>query len=209
MPYLPYARQDKQFIKGNAFEPVSLHHVLNHLGISASRLITFTSHFQREQGVIEEYACELHNLDGFSAFVPALGKISNPFFIAPDKGMKAFAEELAGRYQGEFDFLEKSRDTTLGEIVFEEKDLCAIKGKKVIIPDDMVSSGGTLVKSVNNLKRFEPAEIYLMFVHGAFTPGAYARLQETGAKLLFTDTIKDNNSNVSVVPYLTKYLKGV
>lgn len=206
MPYLPYARQDKEFVNGMEFEPISIKALVSHLRVSFNSIVTFNSHFQRKEGIIGRYAIPIHNLDGFNVFDEELKSTDSLFILAPDKGMRSFAEELSRRYSCDFDFMEKKRDTTTGEVTFDEKELRHIKDKNIVIPDDLVGTGNTLIKTVNYAKKFEPAGISLMFMHGAFSTGAYERLKGTGAKIMFANTIKDNNSSHDVTPYLARYI---
>jgi ribose-phosphate pyrophosphokinase len=206
MPYLPYARQDKEFVNGDEFEPVSIQTLVSHLGISFSSIVTFNSHFQRKEDVLGRYAIPIHNLDGFNVFDSELKNTENLFILAPDKGMHSFAEELSKKYSCDFDFMEKKRNNNTGEVSFEKKDLKHIKGKNIVIPDDLVGTGDTLLKTVNYVKKFEPSGISLMFMHGAFSAGAYERLQKTGSKLMFANTIKNNNYSHDITPYLARYI---
>lgn len=207
MPYLVYARQDKDFLKGgNEFEPISIEIMLESLGTYVHGLLTFNSHFEREQKVITKYAVPIHNLDAFNVFGKKLREIKDLVIIAPDKGMKPLAEKIARKHECEFDYLEKSRNADNGEIVFADKDF-KIEGKNVVTLDDMISTGGTMIKGIKHLKKYNPANIYAMAVHGAFTPGAYEQLKAVCTDVFFTDTLKSDKSKVSVVEYLAAYIR--
>jgi len=212
MPYLPYARQDKDFLVGQKnIEPNSSIILLDMISQYTGNLITFNSHFQRKQGVTERLynsgiSLRFHNLDAFNLLNEELSAIEDLVIIAPDKGMRDFAADIAKKHKCEFDYLEKERDRTSGEIKFLEKEF-DISGKNVVIPDDMVSSGSTLVKGIDSIRQHSPERVYAMFVHGAFSAGAYKQLEEVSDGLLFTDTVKNTDATVNVAPYLVQHIR--
>ena len=202
MPYLVYARQDKVFRDG---EPGSLDYLASVLEKTFDYIITISSHFQREDGLIKRFPFRAFNVDGFKALKEKL-PAKDLFFLAPDKGEVPRARELARELRGEFDYLEKTRDRATGKTKIEEKPL-KVEGKNVVITDDMVSTGGTIALAVEHVKRFNPKSVTVAFVHGAFTPGAVEKLKALNVQLLYTDTIRENNASVTIALEIAKVLK--
>ena len=207
MPYLVYARQDKDFVGGDQFEPKSIDILLETMSLYVDELITFNVHFQREQGIINNYSLPIHNIDGFDVFDKELSKTENMVIIAPDDGMRNFAEKLSKKHQVDFDFMLKSRNKDDGSLIFAEKDYSHIKDQVVVIPDDMYSTCGTMVSICNILRKYNPNKICTMAIHGAFTQDAHKRLGEVADRILVTDTINSENFTHSVLGKLANYLR--
>jgi ribose-phosphate pyrophosphokinase len=65
-----------------------------------------------------------------------------------------------------------------------------VKGKNVLIPDDMIATGGSLVEAVNALVKFGAKDIYACCSHGVLSGNAVEKLQKSVLKeLVITDTI--------------------
>ena len=206
MPYLVYARQDKDFVNGNQFEPKSIEILLETMTPYINALITFNAHFQREHGVITSYALPVHNIDCFEVFNKELKDLENAIIMAPDKGMLDFAKKLSKTHSIDFDFMLKTRNRDDGCLVFEDKDYSHIKNKIVVIPDDMYSSCGTMITTCGILRKYQPKKICTMAIHGAFTPGAYEQLKGVSDGVLFTDTIINENATHGVSEKLADYM---
>jgi ribose-phosphate pyrophosphokinase len=208
MPYLIYARQDKDFLSDkDEFEPISIEILLENLAAYAKELVTFNAHFERKEKVITKYALPIYNIDAFKVLEDSLDNISDLVIIAPDKGMRDFSKDLAQSHNAGFDYLNKKRDKVTREITFLPKDF-DIAGKNVVIPDDIASTCGTLIKSIEHLKQYEPKDIYAMFVHGAFTEGAQDNLEKACNNIIFTNTINNPKATVHVEEYLAEYLRS-
>ncbi|HLD81542.1 MAG TPA: phosphoribosyltransferase family protein, partial [archaeon] len=169
--------------------------------------VTVSSHFQREQGQLKRFRLDSFNVDGFTALKDVFQeRQDNWFFLAPDIGGVPLAKQLGKDFGVEFGYLEKIRNKETGFIEIKQKALNVITGKNVVIVDDMVSTGGTLVHAVNHAKKFNPASISLAFVHGVFAPGSLDKLKALDVALYYTDTVKDNGANVSVAEKIAKTL---
>lgn len=163
IPYLPYARADRVFEKGN---PSPL---LNFLG--------------RIDGCFDEvHTCDIHNLgivndfrlnglqhksqlSCFKESLPFDFKSDYDIVVAPDKGAtekaKAIAEYLGVRCV----FASKKRDVSTGKILDIELPDVDFIGKKVLIPDDICDYGGTFIGLASKLKEKGAKEVDLYVTH--------------------------------------------
>jgi ribose-phosphate pyrophosphokinase len=125
------------------------------------------------------------------------------FVLAPDKGAKKRAQQAAGIIGCEYDYMEKTRiDGTT--IKIKPKNLDA-KNKNVAIIDDIISTGGTMAKSVRELKKQGAKKVSVACTHGLFVGGAKEKLLSAGCdEIISTDTIEDEFSKVKTAPCIAE-----
>jgi ribose-phosphate pyrophosphokinase len=128
------------------------------------------------------------------------------FALSPDEGAVHIAEEARKVLGGECGYLEKSRDRYTGQVNMEKKTL-AIKGKTVIIFDDIISSGGTIVVAAKILQELNPQEIYVACVHPLLIGEAEKLIRQAGVEeIVGTDSVPSSVSKVSLAPVISKEL---
>ncbi len=80
-----------------------------------------------------------------------------------------------------------------------------VKGKNVLIVDDIISTGGTMVRAAELLRKLGGAKkIYVSATHGVFAEGAIERVSSAVDELAVTNTIPTPVSRISIVPELVK-----
>ena len=183
--YLAYARQDRRFLDGEA---VSLRALIRSLGgWCVDKLIVIDAH--KPEAVLEaakEAGIEFINVLPFSYMVRKAGMESGiDFVLSPDRGALHRARELARSIGVGYDYLEKYRDRITGEIRVEEKVL-DVRGRRVAIVDDIVSTGGTLAKAVELLKRLGAVRVIAVASHALLVGSAVEKLRGAGLDLLIT-----------------------
>ena len=82
----------------------------------------------------------------------------------------------------------------------------SVSGKKVAIVDDIIATGGTIVKATVQLKSQGVAVVYAACTHGLFAKNALPRLQRECDNVVSTDTIENETSVVSVAKEVAKAL---
>ncbi len=201
MPYFVYARQDKAFRKGEPFSAKYVLELLKEAG--ASRFFTVTSHADRNKERIS-LSDSAYNINGFVAIGDYLKKngLKNPLIIAPDDGAEKFAETVAIHIGCEYTVFEKRRDLDTGEV--EMKSSADMKGKEVIIVDDIISSGSTMLKAKDICKKNGAKSVMAAVVHVVSEKGI-----ESIPNLVATDTINSTASKISVVEMVADRIKKV
>jgi ribose-phosphate pyrophosphokinase len=91
-------------------------------------------------------------------------------------------------------------------IEIKPKNLDA-QNKNVAIIDDIISTGGTMAKSISELKKYGANKVFIACTHGLFAGDAIKKLVSAGAdEIIATDTIQSDFSKVKIVPALSRLL---
>ena len=203
VPYLAYARQDKAFLQGEAVSIETITSMLKVAGIDA--LVTVNVHQQKVLDKLPFPAKSVSAVPLLADYFKNRG-LSDVFVIAPDKGAVHIAEE-AGKVLGtEYGYLDKQRDRYTGQISMEKKTF-AVKGKTVIIFDDIISTGGTIVAAAKILKDQGAEKVYTACVHPLLVGDAEKRILAAGVEeIIGTDSIPSRVSKVSLSSLIAREL---
>ncbi len=186
IPYYGYARQER---KQKPREPISAKLVANLLtAAGADRMVTIDLHTSSIQGFFDI------PVDHMPA-VPLLAnyyrekQLENVVGVSPDIGGVTRARNLAERLNCTLAIIDKRRpEPNKSEIMGIIGD---VRGKNVIIVDDMIDTAGTITNAANFLSEQAGAnEVYACCTHAVFTPPAVERIQQSSIKeMLITNTI--------------------
>lgn len=192
LPYMAYARQDKQFKKG---EPLSARVVARALSRGVSEIFTINIH---DPDVLRHFAVPAQNLSlarDIGSYISTL-KLKDPLILAPDDGALGFAGQVASVGGWESDHLDKTRLSGV-EVRMAPKKVSA-KSRPVVIVDDIISTGGTIATAAGMLYQQGATDVYAACVHGVLANGAYARLMATGIRdVICCDTIERACSRIT------------
>lgn len=215
-PYHIYARQDKVFRPGEVHSVKILADLIESADVDD--FITFTTHMDRNGEINTLFINSApFNLSGFISLGNYLKKeLSNPeevAFIAPDGKALPWAKEMAqilGSYL--FTVLQKKRDLNTGEILSQEfEDDLDVKDKIVVLVDDIVASGGSMVGAANILKSFGARDVIFAYVHAIHGQDSFDRLQSVNPLMIITTNSVNNNIEglvtVDLVPQLLDFIK--
>jgi ribose-phosphate pyrophosphokinase len=201
-PYLAYMRQDKIFAEGEALSAKTILKVLEELSDS---LTLVNCHFLNSGGEAVYNHIRFMNLDAIPLLVDHLrDKVQKPVVIAPDKGSMGYAKAAAHALDCDFNHLSKKRISG-SEVTIKPKEL-PVKDHDVIILDDIISTGGTIVEAVKVIRGWHPRSISVGCVHGLFLKGVEP-FHGAADRLISTDTIDNPVSKVSVADLIASDLK--
>jgi ribose-phosphate pyrophosphokinase len=206
VPYLAYARQDKRFLPGEAISIETFIKLIEASGID--QFLTVNIH---EETVLKKFSVPAKNLSAITLLAEYFKKkrLAGAFSLSPDRGALELAKEADKVLNGGCGWLQKERDRLTGEIRVEEKRL-DIKGRDVIVFDDIISTGGTTAAAVKMLKEQGARKVYAACVHPLLIGEAQKRIMQSGAEeIVGTDCVPSPVSVVSVAPLIAEALAKI
>ena len=201
IPYLGYARQDSAFESG---QPVSVRAMARAISTGTDRVITVNPH---EPGVIDHFGVPAEAVDATGSLAAGLpDDLHSPVFLGPDAGARSLASRLRDLHgTGTADHLEKIRHS--GRRVEISPTDASISDRDVVLVDDIIATGGTMVEAIHTLRNQGANRIIVTTVHPLLAEDAYARLKQAGIDMLVgTDTLERPVSTVSVAGAVTEAL---
>jgi ribose-phosphate pyrophosphokinase len=191
-PYLGYMRQDKKF---NAGETITSQIFAAILSSYIDALITIDPHLHRHHDLTQIYNCACTAISAASLMARWIKEnIAKALIIGPDIESEQWVKIVAEGANAPYIILEKTRhgDRDVDIII---KDITKYKSYKPILVDDIISSGVTMIKAIELLKKQGFVDIVCLATHGLFAGDAYTKLKNTGAKIVTSNTI-NHPSNV-------------
>ena len=200
-----YARQDREFLPG---EIVSMK-VLGQLfkGVGASKVIVVDIHSKIGLNL---FRIKSENVTAIPDLVGYFRKLDlkNPLVVSPDQGGKLRAKEFADEYKSEFLALNKKRDRKTGRVQIKSKRLDEVSGRDLIIVDDMISTGGSIIKATEFLKKQKCKRVFVACTHALLIDNAEKKIKKSGVtKIISTNTIPGKTSIVDVSNTIAKAIK--
>ena len=185
VPYLGYARQDRSDGRETAAIGVMVADLLRQT--KASRLVVFDIHSERIRSAFGPSVIELSALPLIAA---AVTKQPPGAIIAPDAGSIPRARRLAELISPhpEVALIDKVRPRP--NVAVAKRLQGDVRGKNVLIIDDMIDTGGTLVEAAKLVLEHGAATIRIAATHGIFSGGAVERLSKLPINgILVTNTL--------------------
>ena len=208
MPYMAYARQDKRFLEGEALSFDVVLGLLESVGVDDTIVIDVHCEEALEE-LQPKYTMKMHNLTALFVLAKYMKQHSydGAYSLSPDIGRKKIVERVSEVLGGGFAFFEKVRDRYTGKTTMIVKDL-DLKGKNVVIFDDIISSGGTMSRAIQGLKEQGAGKVAAVCTHALPVPGANEKLRNAGADdIVATDTVESLYETVSIAGLGAEYLR--
>ncbi|MFN3368778.1 MAG: ribose-phosphate diphosphokinase [Thermus sp.] len=197
IPYFGYARQDKQ-TQGR--EPVSAKLVANLLEtVGVHRVIAIDLHAPQIQGFFDIPVDHLTAVRLFARYLQEKGYTENGVVVSPDAGRAEEARRLSERLGLPFAMLAKRRhgpkETSVTYVIGE------VVGKRPLVIDDIVSTGGTIRRGVEALLQAGALpEVVVMATHPVLAGEARENLSHPAIReVIFADTIPLKDGGYTVL----------
>ena len=197
VPYLAYSRQDRVTKEG---EPVSVRAIMRTLAVYYDELYVFDLHNPETLKFFPGKAINLSPARAMAEYFRE--KLGDGIVLAPDKGARERAKAVAQKLGLEFSHFEKERISPT-EVRMTPVDV-DVRGKNVLIVDDIISTGGTMVRAANLLREMGAEKVFVSATHGVFAEGAIERVSKAVDELAVTNTIPTPVSRISIVPDIMK-----
>lgn len=212
LPYFGYARQDR---KDQPRVPITAKLVANLITVAgADRVLTIDLHAGQIQGFFD---IPLDHLFAVKVFVEHIKKmkIENLVVVSPDVGGIKMARAYAKKLSAGLAIVDKRRvspeETEVMHILGE------VRGKNVVIVDDLIATGGSLVEAVSTLKNGGAKKIYGAITHPVLSGDSVKKIENSPLEKLFvTNTIpisEEKKSSkicvLSIAPLLAEAIKRI
>jgi ribose-phosphate pyrophosphokinase len=169
-PYLCYMRQDAAFLEGEAISQKVIGRLISR---TVDRIITVDAHLHRTKNIEDVFpgieADELSAMPAIADFLRSTGFDPATIVVGPDAESRPWASDLANRLSTDCAIAQKMRhgDRSV-EILFADQSVFA--GRPVLLIDDIVSSGGTIMACVKTLAAAGAKAIDAIITHALFPP---------------------------------------
>lgn len=201
IPYMGYARQDREFLLGEIVTMKVLAKLFK--GVGASKLIVVDIHSLIG---LKYFTIKSKNVSAIPDLARYFKKMSlkNPLVVSPDQGGKERAREFAKEMGIEFMALQKKRDRKTGKVQIKTKQADVI-GRDLILVDDMISTGGSIVNATKFLKKEKCKRVFVACTHALLMNDAEKKIKKSGVtKIISANTIPGNTSIVDVSNTIAK-----
>ena len=171
MPYYGYARQDR---KDRPRVPISSKLVADLItSAGADRVLALDLHAGQIQGFFAIPVDHLYSTPVTVKYFRQL-KLKNLVVVSPDTGGVERARAFAKRLHVPLAIIDKRRDDA--DVVEVFNVIGEVSGKTCLLIDDMIDTGGTLVKGVNALKDKGADKVFACCTHGIFADSAIQKI---------------------------------
>ena len=203
IPYLPYARQDRESKLGEAVSADILCGLLKTHGVK--KLITYDCHFLLKPGNFKRAGLNIENLSAGKQLLAYTKKYFGKedfVTISPDQGSSYFIENAKGfsitktrKRNGEHG-LETEIHSMKSSI--SDKD---VRGKNICILDDIIATGGTIINAIKHLRELGAKKIIVGATHGVFAGENIAQkiLENSCDKIFVTNAILQDDKKVEIL----------
>lgn len=202
IPYLGYARQDREFLPGEIVTLSTIAKLLKASG--AGKVIVVDIHSQMG---LKHFDIPVRNVSAVQELVNHFKKLKlkDPLVVSPDLGGATRAEEFAKLYGTDFIALKKQRDRKTGRVEIMTSNLDGVRGRDLVLVDDMISTGSSIVKATEFLRKQKCRRVYVACTHALLIDNAENKIRKAGISgIISTNTIPGNTSIVDVSGIIAK-----
>jgi len=195
IPYMGYARQDRQFLSGEVVTMSIVAKMIQAAG--AKKIVVVDIH---SKTALNHFKIPKENVSA----IPELAKyfkkmkLKNALVVSPDMGGSLRAKKFASLLNIGFIALKKSRNRNTGKVLIQSSKV-DVRGKDLILVDDIISTGGSIIKAAQFLKRQKCKRVFVACTHGLFVEGAEKKIKKAGvSRIISTNTIPRGTSKVDI-----------
>jgi ribose-phosphate pyrophosphokinase len=209
MPYFGMARQDR---KDKPRVPIGAKLVTNMLTTAgATRVMTCDLHADQIQGFLEVPVDHLYASSVFVAYIRSLN-LDNLTIASPDMGGSKRANTYAKHLGCEMVICYKHRKKA--NEIGDMRVIGEVKGKHVVLVDDMVDTAGTLTTAADMMIQQGALSVRAVCTHPVLSGSAYDRIEQSHMmELIVTDTLPSKKSPkikiLSIAPMFANVIKNV
>lgn len=187
-PFYPYARQDK---KGRGREPISARLVADLFKTAgANRIMSVDLHASQIQGFFDGPVDHLFAMPVLLEHFRASLDRSELTVVSPDMGRVRVADMWSDQLDAPLAIIHKRRDPLVANQVTVHEIVGNVNGRVCLLVDDMIDTGGTIVKAAQALKDNGATRVIVAATHAVFSDPASEILQSACVdEVVVTDTL--------------------
>ena len=204
IPYMGYARQDREFLGGEIVTIGVVGKLLKAAGVK--KVLTVDIH---SKIALKELKISSENVSAMDVLVKHFKKLKmkEPLVVSPDMGGQERAEKFANLLKTDFIALKKHRDRKTGKVNILS-DRVNVKNRDLVLVDDMISTGGSIVKATQFLKKQKCRRVFVACTHALLVNDAAKKIKKAGvAQIVSTNTIPGESAKVDVSRVIADALK--
>ena len=204
IPYMGYARQDREFLGGEIVTIGVVGRLLKSAGVK--KVLTVDIHSKL---ALKELKISSENISAMNVLVKHFEKLKmkDPLVVSPDMGGQERAEKFANLLKTDFIALKKHRDRKTGKVNILS-DKVDVKNRDLILVDDMISTGGSIVKATQFLKKQKCKRVFVACTHALLVNDAAKKIKKAGvSQIVSTNTIPGESAKVDVSRVIADALK--
>jgi ribose-phosphate pyrophosphokinase len=215
VPFYGYARQDK---KHRGREPISARLIADLFKTAgADRLMTVDLHTSQIQGFFDGPVDHLFAMPLLARHVASKVDRDRITVVSPDAGRVRVAERWTDILGAPLAIIHKRRDPDIPNQVRVFEVVGDVRDRVCVLVDDMIDTGGTIVKAAETLFENGAADVIVAATHGILSDPARERLQESQiSEVVVTNTLPiaedrhfDKLTVLSIAPILAKAITEV
>jgi ribose-phosphate pyrophosphokinase len=197
-------RQDKRF---NAGECISSRVMAKLLNKCIDKLITVDPHLHRYRSMNEIFTIPTVRLTSNPLIGEYIRKhFSKEVIVGPDWESYQWAEDIAKHIHVHATVLKKTRFSSR-HVEVKMIHPIKIKGKDVVIVDDIISTGHTIAEAAKGTQKLGARKITAIGVHGLLVENAHDKLKKQGVRVITTNCIEHKTNKIDVTPILVDALR--
>jgi len=202
IPYMGYARQDREFLPGEVVTMQIIAKLFKTAG--ASKIIVVDIHSLIG---LKQFKMPTKNVSAVPELVQYFKKLrlKDPLVVSPDLGGEERAKEFARHFKTKYIALKKQRNRKTGKVKIVSSNVSDVKGRDLILVDDMISTGGSIVKATEFLKKQKCKRVYAACTHALLIGEAEKKIKKAGVtQIISANTIPGKTSIVDVSNVIAK-----
>jgi len=201
IPYMGYARQDRQFLSGEVVTMSIVAKMLQAAG--AKKVIVVDIHSKTALNHFKIPTVNVSAIPELAKYFKKL-KIKKPLVVSPDTGGSSRAKKFASLLNTDFITLKKSRNRNTGKVQIQSSKV-DVHGRDLIVIDDIISTGGSIIKATQFLKKQKCKRVFVACTHGLFVGDAERKIKKAGvSKIISTNTVPRSTSKVDMAGVIAK-----
>jgi ribose-phosphate pyrophosphokinase len=205
VPYMGYARQDRTFLEGEVVTMALISKLFDCFQIN--NLVTNDIHSSTALSCFNLNVSNISSIPLLAKYAQSNFNLIDPLIVSPDQGGATRAKLFSDILKTSSISLRKKRDRETGNITIEENLDIVAKDRDIVLVDDMISSGGTIMKAIDVLKKNDCNRIFVMCVHALSDEKSLDVLRKTGIHdLISTNSIPRSCSKIDLSDEIAKTL---